>query len=122
MLESDARMWAMLTHILALVALFVSGGMLAFLVPLIVWLVFRERSVLIDYHAKQNLNLQLTLLVVGFAGILIGFVIFFGAGFILTGPLMLAYFVYAVVISIIAGVRANAGEYYRIPAVINFVK
>jgi uncharacterized Tic20 family protein len=120
MLESDARMWAMLTHILALVALLVSGGTLAFLVPLIIWLVFRERSALVDYHAKQNLNLQLSLIVVMFAGIVVGLVTF-GFGFILTGPLMLAYGLYALVISIIAGVRANSGEYYKLPMVIRFI-
>lgn len=121
MLESEARMWAMLAHVLAAVALFVSGGTLAFLVPLIVWLIFKERSALVDYHAKQNLNLQLTTIVVMFAGILLGFLIFFGVGFIITGPLMVAYFIYAVVISIVAGVKANNGEYYNIPMVIRFI-
>lgn len=122
MLESDARMWAMLTHILALVALFVSGGVLGFAVPLITWLAFRERSVLVDYHAKQNLNLQISLAIVSLSGIVVGFLIFFGAGFILTGPLMLGYFIYTVVISIIAGMRANSGEYYKIPAIFQIIK
>ena len=37
-------------------------------------------------------------------------------------PLMIAYGIYLIVISIIAAVEANKGEYYRIPLVIRFIK
>ncbi len=121
MLESDARTIAMLVHILAAIALVISAGTLAFLVPLIMWLLYRERSALIDFHGKMNLNLQLTSLVVMVGGVVIGLVTFF-FGFIITGPLMLAYAIYVIVISIVAGIRANRGEYYRIPLVIPFLR
>jgi len=114
-------MWAMLLHVLAAVAIVISAGMLAFIVPLVIWLVFRDRSALIDHHGKQNLNLQLTSILIIIVGTIIG-VITIGFGFLLTGPLMLAYGIYALVISIVAGVRANSGEYYAIPAVIRFVR
>ena len=122
MLETDARMWAMLLHILAAVALVLSAGTLAFVVPLVVWLIYKDRSALIDWHGKQNLNLQLTALVVAIGGTLLGFLILFGVGFIFTGPIMIAYGIYALIISIIAGVKANAGEYYKIPVVIPFLR
>lgn len=120
MLERDARTWAMLVHILAVAAMLLSAGTLAFLAPLVIWLVFRERSALIDHHGKTNLNLQITSLIVMAAGVLVGFLLFFGVGFLLTGPIMLAYWLYNVIISIVAGVKANNGEYYRIPLVIRF--
>jgi len=122
MLESDARTIAMLVHILAAVALVLSAGTLAFVVPLVMWLIYRERSALIDFHGKLNLNLQLTALVVFIGGVILGFLIFFGVGFIVTGPLMIAYGIYVLVMSIVAGVRANRGEYYNIPLVIPFVR
>ncbi|BDZ60670.1 hypothetical protein Lsed01_00010 [Demequina sediminis] len=121
MLERDARTIAMLVHILAAVAIVLSAGTLAFVVPLVMWLIYRERSALIDFHGKMNLNLQLTVLVVMVGGVVLGLVTFL-FGFLLTGPAMLAYGIYALVVSIIAGVRANNGEYYRIPLVIPFIK
>ena len=121
MLESEARTWAMLIHVIAAAALVLSGGFLGFVVPLVLWLIYRERSALVDFHGKQNLNLQLTLLVVSAAAVIIGLVTFM-FGFIVTLPLWFAYGVYALVISIVAGVKAYRGEYYRIGLVISFLK
>ncbi len=121
MLESEARNWSMLIHIIAAAAALLSAGTVSWLVPLVIWLIFRERSALIDHHGKQALNLQLTLLVVLIGGVLIGFVTLF-IGFIVTGPLMVAYGIYAIVISFVAGVKANNGEYYRIPLMIPFLR
>jgi uncharacterized Tic20 family protein len=121
MLESDARLWAMLLHILAAVALVLSAGTIAFVVPLVIWLIYRERSALVDHHGKANLNLQLTMLLVLIGGTILGFATL-GIGFIVTGPLMLAYGLYALIISIVAGVKANGGEYYKIPVIIPFIR
>ncbi|SEI96141.1 DUF4870 domain-containing protein [Demequina mangrovi] len=121
MLESQARTIAMLVHILAAAALILSAGTLAFVVPLVMWLIYRERSALIDFHGRQNLNLQLTSLVVFAGGILIG-VFTLGVGLIFTVPLMIVYAIYVIVISIIAGVRANRGEYFPIPVTIPFIR
>ncbi len=121
MLESDARTIAMLVHILAAVAIVISAGTLGFLVPLVMWLIYRERSALVDHHGRLNLNLQLTMLVVAVAGVVIG-IVTIGIGFIITLPVMIGYAVYALVMSIVAGVRANRGEYSTIPLVIPFVR
>jgi uncharacterized Tic20 family protein len=121
MLESDARMWAMLLHILAAVALVLSAGTVAFVVPLVIWLIYRERSALVDHHGKNNLNLQLTMLLVIIVGSILGFATL-GIGFILTAPIMFGYGLYALIISIVAGVKANNGEYYKIPVVIPFIR
>ncbi|WP_062313616.1 DUF4870 domain-containing protein [Demequina rhizosphaerae] len=121
MLESDARTIAMLVHILAAVAIVVSAGTLAFVVPLVMWLIYRERSALVDWHGKTNLNLQLTSLAVIVGGVVLG-IITLGFGFIVTLPAMIGYGIYALVISIVAGVKANRGEYYRIPLVIPFIR
>lgn len=121
MLESEARTWSMLIHLISAAAVVLSAGFLGFVVPLVLWLIHRERSALVDFHGKQNLNLQLTVLVVSIAAVVIG-VITFLFGFILTLPAWIAYGIYALVISIVAAVKANRGEYYRIGLVIPFVK
>lgn len=121
MLESQARTWAMLVHIVAAAAVVMSAGVLSFVAPLVIWLLFRERSALVDFHGKQNLNLQLTLLVSGIAAVILGTLLFV-VGLAITLPLWFAYFAYAIVISIIAGIKANSGEYYKIRFTITFVR
>lgn len=121
MLESEARTWAMLAHIIAVIASVVSGGTIAFVAPLVIWMMYKDRSALVAFHGKQNLNLQITSLLVGFAAVVIG-VLTIGIGFFITLPLWGLYVLYALIISIVAGVKANNGEYYNIPMVINFVK
>lgn len=121
MLESEARTWAMLAHIIAAVASLMSAGTIAFVAPLVVWLIYKDRSALVAHHGKQNLNLQITTLVYLAGATVIG-IITFGLGFIVTLPLWGLYALYALIISIVAGVKAYNGEYYQIPLSINFIK
>jgi uncharacterized Tic20 family protein len=121
MYESQARNISMWLHYSAAIAVLLSAGTLGFVVPLIMWLIYRERSALVDHHGKQNLNLQLTGLIVGIGAVILG-VITLGFGFLLTGPLWFAYFIYSIVMSFVAGSAAQNGEYYRIKFMINFLK
>lgn len=65
---SDERTWAMLAHLSVLVNLFTAilGPVVAF----IIYLVFRDRSRYVAYHALQSLVLQLIVWVGG--GVIIG--------------------------------------------------
>ena len=121
MLESEARTWAMLAHIVAAVASAMSAGTIAFVAPLVIWLLYKDRSALVAYHGKQNLNLQITSIVIGVAAFVLGLVTL-GVGLVITLPLWGLYVLYAFIISIVAGVKAYNGEYYRIPLSINFIK
>jgi hypothetical protein len=121
MLESEARTWAMLAHIIAAAALVISAGTIAFVAPLIIWLLYKDRSALVAHHGKQNLNLQITALVFGAGAVLIG-IVTLGIGFLITLPLWGLYVLYALIISIVAGVKAYNGEYYSIPLAIPFIK
>lgn len=121
MLETDARMWAMFANLATVVGMVITAGMLQILGPLIIWLVFRERSALVDFHGKQQTNLNITLLLAGIAAGIGTLITFFIGGFLFI-PLLIAYAIFAFVISIVAGVAANRGEYYRIPLIIRFIK
>ncbi len=105
--QSDERMWAMLGHI--------GGIVLGFIAPLITWLVFRERSALVEDQGKEALNFQITVLI-GYvaasvlSAIVIGFLLF---------PLI---WVAALVLSIMAGMAANRGEMYRYPFALRLIK
>lgn len=110
---SDARTWAMLCHMSALVGLLGNG--IGFLVgPLIVWLIKRNDHPFIDEQGKEALNFQITMFI---AFIIAGVLVFVLIGFALLAILALA----EVVFPIIAGIKANNGEHYRYPFAIRFI-
>ena len=121
MLEADARLWAMLVNLAAVAGAVLSGGTMSIAAVLVIWLIYRERSALVDFHGKQQLNVGITVLLAGIAAV-IGILITFGVGAIVIIPLMIAYGIFVIVVSIIAAVEANKGQYYRIPLVIRFIK
>ena len=58
----EERNWSMLVHLSALSSL-VTSGLGGILGPLIVWLVFRGRSDMVDFHGKRALNFNISLLI-----------------------------------------------------------
>lgn len=121
MLETDARMWAMLINLATVVGAVLTGGTLTIVAVLVIWLVYRERSALIDFHGKQQVNLAITTVLAGVATFF-GTLVTFGLGGFVLIPLLVAFGIYIIVISIVAAVAANRGEYYRIPLTIRFIK
>ena len=109
MSDSDQRMWAMLAHL--------GGILLGFVAPLIVWLVYREKSRFVDEQAKEALNFQITML--------IGWVVIFILTLVTLGILFFLYFILWIVIvafSIIGGLAANKGQAYRYPFALRLIK
>ncbi len=100
--QSDERLWAMLSHIGAVV--------IGFIAPLIVLLVQGDKSPFVRAHAVESLNFQITLLIVGIPLTIITC----GIGAII--------FVVGWVFEVIAGIKANNGEEYRYPVNIRMVK
>ena len=106
------RLWGMLAHLLSFVAAYIALG---FLAPLIVLIVFGQRSAYVRANAVESLNFNLSwLLYAVVAAILIFLVI----GIVILIALGIAY----VVLVIIASVRANNGEFFRYPLTIRFVR
>lgn len=103
---ADEKLWATLTHVGSL--------FFGFLVPLIGFLVLKDRGPFVRAHTATALNFQLTLLIAYIVGgiltiVLVGFVVIFAA------------YVLNIVFCIIAAVRANQGQWYRYPMSIPFV-
>lgn len=111
--DSDARMWAMITHLSALTGMFTLIGSLVG--PISVWQIQKEKSAFIDFHGKEAVNFNITIAIA--AGI--SFVLM-----ILLIGIFLLWIVGAVwlVFTIIAAIKANNGEYYRYPISIRFIK
>ena len=115
---AEERQWAMFAHLSAIVAAVVG---LSFLGPLIIWLVKKDTMPFVDDQGKEALNFNITVLIV-FAILWILTFITFGIGILLTGPLMFIVGLAALVLVIIAGIKANEGVAYRYPFALRLVK
>lgn len=102
----DEKTVAVLTHV---------GGILAgWLVPLITYLIFKDRSAFARQHTATALNFQLT--------VLIGYMISGVLMFLIIGFFTIfAVAILAVIFPIIAAVTASNGQPYRYPLTIPFV-
>jgi len=106
--SQEDRTLAMITHI--------SGIFLGFIVPLIIWLVNKdkpEKSFLID-QSKEALNFQLTLI--------LAYVVCIILSFVLIGALLMPLvWIASVVFMILAAVKSNNGIAYRYPVALRLV-
>ena len=111
--SSDERMWGMLCHLSTFAGYLVPFGNI--LGPLVVWLVKKDEYAFVDDQGKEALNFQISITIYSVvSGILI---------LALIGiPLLIAVIIFSVVMTVIAAIKANGGEYYRYPLTIRFVK
>ncbi|WP_257447408.1 DUF4870 domain-containing protein [Archangium lipolyticum] len=109
---ADEKTWGMIAHLSALVASVVG---FPFLGPLIVMLTKGKESPWVEQHAKEALNFQITATVAIWVS---AFTMFCLVGFVLLPLVGLA----ALVLTVLAGIKANNGEMYRYPATIRLVK
>jgi uncharacterized Tic20 family protein len=104
---SDSRGWAAAAQLVPFVGL-------SFVGPLIIWLIKRDEDAYVEYHAREALNFQISLLIyLIVSAILI---------IILIGLVLLAVVaIYAFVVMIVAGVKAATGSLFRYPLSIRFI-
>ena len=106
MRPDEEKLWAIGAHLGPLV--------LGFVAPLIVWLVFRDRSAFLDRTGKEALNMQLSYLVYFFVA---GLTVFLLIGLALLPLVGLAW----LALMIVATVKVANFEDFRYPAIIRFV-
>jgi uncharacterized protein len=109
-LTAEDKQWGMFCHLSALAGLLVGG--LFIVGPLVCWLMKKDTSKFVDYHGKESVNFQLCLLIVTFicAITIIGI------------PIAFLLLIAAIVMPIIAGMKANEGEYYQYPYIFRLIK
>lgn len=112
--SADERTWAMLAHFSAL-ASFIAPGIGGVIGPLIVWLAKREQSAFVAEAAKEAMNFNIAVLL---AWLVCGVLVFVFVGFLLGAAL----FVFWLVMTVIAGIRASEGVHYRYPISLRVVK
>lgn len=105
-LSQDVRQWAMFCHFAAFFGLvFPFGNLIG---PLIVWQLKKDLHPFVDDQGKEALNFQIS---VALASVLCFLLMVVVIGF----PLLALLSVVAIVLTVIAGIKANEGQPYRYP-------
>jgi uncharacterized protein len=149
--ESEARTWGMLCHLASIIGILLTfvGLPIPFanvLGPLAAWLFKRKEHPFIDAHGKESLNFQISMTIYGIVGVavlvilVIVYLLFVGASAGATGDPAISLVVIggligawllgfvvllnlvALVLVIMAAVKANAGELYRYPFTIRLIR
>lgn len=105
--SAEARHWALLCHYSAF-AWFIAPMIGNVIGPLIVWQLKKDLDPFVDDQGREALNFQITFsLLLALCSVLAWLLIGF--------PLMALVSITALVLTIIAGLKANEGQRYRYP-------
>jgi uncharacterized Tic20 family protein len=117
--SADQRQMALFSHLSSLSGLIIPLGNI--LGPLILWLVKKDTMPFVEDQAKEALNFNITLGIIGIVLTIIT-VVTFGLGAVLTVPLGILLGIAWLVLTIMAGLKANEGQYYRYPFALRLIK
>ncbi|HWH26887.1 MAG TPA: DUF4870 domain-containing protein [Pseudolysinimonas sp.] len=104
--EADDKQWAGFAHL---------GGILGFIPALIIWLIFKDRGPRTNVEGKEALNFQITILIAYVVGAILSLIL-------IGGLISLAAWIVSIIFSIIGFTKVQAGESYRYPFAIRFIK
>ncbi len=111
--RNDERTMAILAHLSTIVAMIVSAGWLSFVGPLIVWLLYKDRSPYVRQAAAGSFNFNLWAWVMS----IVGWILFFT---VIGIPVAIVLWIVAGVMTlwchIHAAIRAANNRTYRYPA------
>jgi uncharacterized protein len=120
MSAQDERTWSMIAHLSVLLSLVTGiGGPIA---ALVIWLVYKDRSQRVAFHALQSLWYQVAWAVILFVGWSITFILMFVlVGFILV-PVMAIASLVPFVHQCYAAYKVYQGVDYRYPVIADMVE
>lgn len=107
-LTEQDRKYALAIHLTALLGTFVH---LALIVPIVLWLIRRDKSTYIDDHGREMMNVFLTALVLVPALVIT----------VIGIPLAIAWGITIFIGFIRGAIAAGNGEYFRYPMTIRFL-
>ena len=122
--SAEERQWAMFAHLSALAGGLLTsaiGGWGFFIGPLVIWLMKKDTMPFVADQAKESLNFNITVSAI-FLILLILTLLTLGLGALLTVPIMLVVGIGALVLIVMAAMKANEGVAYRYPFTIRLVK
>ncbi|MFW6093009.1 MAG: DUF4870 domain-containing protein [Pseudomonadota bacterium] len=110
--NADQRQWAAIAHFSALVGFLVPFGNV--IGPLVVWQIKKDEMPFVVEQAKEALNFHITVTIAVFVCLLLMVVL---VGFLLLPIVGLV----ALILTIVAGIKASGGEHYRYPFTLRLV-
>lgn len=111
--ETWERNWAVCCHLGGFAGL-VLPGLGHVVVPLVLWLVRRDRSAFVEHHGREALNFQLSITLYAIVATALMWVLI---GFLLILAVLGVQFVFMV----LASIAASQGERYRYPLTLRLV-
>jgi hypothetical protein len=122
---ADERQWAMFAHLSALLGGLITSGWAGsigfFIGPLVIWQMKKDTMPFVNDQAKEALNFAITVSLACLA-LLILTLVTLGVGALLAFPLMAIIGIAALVLVIMAAIKANEGVAYRYPFALRLVK
>lgn len=123
--SAEQRQWAMFAHLSALLGGLVTSGWAGsigfFIGPLVIWMMKKDTMPFVGDQAKEALNFAITVSLACFVLLMLT-ILSLGIGALLTVPLMMIIGITALILIIIAAVKANEGVAYRYPLALRLVK
>lgn len=111
--NKDERTWGMLCHLSAFAGFIIPfGGIIA---PLVIWLIKKDEMAFVNDQGKEVINFLITIFIASVVCLALILVLI---GFVLM-PILA---IYAIVMIIIAALKANEGVYYRYPFTLRLIK
>lgn len=114
---SEEKQLAMIAQIGPAVVSFLTGGSLGWVVPLVLYLTKKDQSKFVGFHALQSLIFQGVLFI---AALILIFAGFFTCG--ITWAILGLGGIAALVFQILAGIKANEGQWYMLPIAGDYAK
>lgn len=111
--NAEERQWAMFGHLSALIGLVIPFA--SIVAPLVIWQMKKDTLPFAAEQAKEALNFQITVFV---ALVIAGLLVLLVIGLLLLPVIGIG----AVVLSVVAGLKANEGIAYRYPFTLRLIK
>ncbi len=114
-IKRDDKNMAMLAHLLPLFGFMIPG--LNIVIPLVIWLMKRDKSLYIEHHARESLNFQITVSLLAILWVMLKLML---VGLLLL-PLVPVIIIVVLVFMVRAAMKAGSGEFYRYPMSLRLV-
>lgn len=102
---ADDKTMAMIAHL---------GGIVGFIIPLIIWLIKKDQSPFVNDQGKESLNFQITMVIAWMVVITTSFLFI---GFLLMPIVLIGNLIFC----IMGGLAAQRGETYRYPVTLRLI-
>ena len=123
--SAEQRQWAMFAHLSALIGGILTAGWAGsigcFIGPLIIWLAKKDTMPFVDDQGKEALNFNITV-GIAFLALLVLSIVTLGIGLVIAIPAWIIIGIAWLVLTIIAGIKANEGVAYRYPLTLRLIK